>query len=175
MAREFGARQFISRGSERDNFTLAGCIMRPFPAITAGPCVGWGQNRAPDSGDDIALGRRPILHCRAENGRVAKPSVHLFFLSVWPGIDLCIRLLLRLLVCHSAYAYRIPTFAIWIRLLHLLASRSLTSRADSALPPPTRLLLAAGSTHPPNSAYRPSSRQMVSPFLWIRAHAAPTT
>ena len=47
---------------------FAGCKVDPLPAITAGPCAGRGPTRVPDSGDDIASGRRPTPHHRLYKG-----------------------------------------------------------------------------------------------------------
>ena len=56
---EFGARQFMSWCSERDNSAarnhLAGSEVEPLPVMVAGLCAGWGPTRAPDSGDDTSL------------------------------------------------------------------------------------------------------------------------
>ena len=56
---KFGARRFISRGSERDDSAgrtcLARCKVRPLPAMTVGSCGGWGPMGVLDSGDDASL------------------------------------------------------------------------------------------------------------------------
>ena len=56
---EFGARQFMSRCSERDNSTAWNHLVRskvePLPVMAASSCAGRDPTRAPDSGDDTSL------------------------------------------------------------------------------------------------------------------------
>ena len=58
----FGAKRFISRCLERDDSAawnhLAGSEVELLPVMAASPYAGWGPTRAPDSGYDIASGRR---------------------------------------------------------------------------------------------------------------------
>ena len=57
--REFGAGQFVTRCSERDDSAawnhLAGSKVELPPVMAAGPCAGQGPTRAPNSGGDTSL------------------------------------------------------------------------------------------------------------------------
>ena len=142
-----GARRFISRGSERDDSAartcLAGCKVRPLPAMTVGSSGVRGPKGAPDSGDDASLrgGAPPCTAGTIKDGSRSCPEsrvVVILIFFAWLWIGLCVHLLPRLLL-HTLVAFftHPPDFG------------------DFSPPsPPTRLTPPAAGTPPTRSRLR---------------------